>query len=207
LLFIHLIVQADDQGRLPGDAVDVRALCLPSTIEEVSVAAVSAALDELEGQRCTQRYTVDSESYLQIPNWWKYQSWLRRAYRSQYPPPVGWEDIVKGVEKPTDKFFHSAEQGSSFQPPFAAKRGHSPRNAAPSDPIPKPKAIGRPIADIESSAPTASPLYEGDFPSFGELIRKPNESKDDPPDNRKEDTWLDAAPARAPSTSAATADG
>jgi hypothetical protein len=179
LLFILLISQADDQGRLPGHPIDVKARCLPISVEEVSLADIGAWLGELDGQGCIRLYAVDAEPYVQITNWWIYQDWLRRAYPSQYPAPDGWPDQLRGmsIRSPNDQI-------SRLPPRNAAKRGETPRTGA--EPVPIPRPIPTPIPKSDSDAPTPSPLYEGGFPPFEQVVGRPTETKGGPSRRRTE---------------------
>lgn len=97
-LWPRLIVQADDQGRLAGDAVDVLGLCFPKMLDRVTVRHVRLALEELVDHGMVVRYEVDGEPYIQIATWWDWQASMRRAYPSRHPAPPGWSDAVYGFE-------------------------------------------------------------------------------------------------------------
>lgn len=93
-IFPRLIAQADDQGRLHGDAIDMAAVCFPKMPRVHK--DVPKALDELAAVKAIARYEVDGEPYIQIVEWWQYQGHQRRAYPSRYPAPEGWTDKVYG---------------------------------------------------------------------------------------------------------------
>lgn len=94
-LFPRLIIQADDQGRLHGDAADMAALCFPKMARLHR--DVPRAMDELAAVGAVLRYEVDGEPYVQVLSWWQYQGHMRRAYPSRHPAPEGWEDRVYGL--------------------------------------------------------------------------------------------------------------
>jgi hypothetical protein len=96
LLFWRLLPQADDQGRLPGDPRQLKAIACPMR-EEFSPTIIEQLLKELEKAKLIIHYSNSSTKYLQIAKWWDYQSAMRRIFPSQYPPPEGWQDMVKGV--------------------------------------------------------------------------------------------------------------
>lgn len=98
-LWPRLIAQADDQGRLAGNAVDVLGLCFPKMLDKVTTRAVRAALDELVAAGMIQLYEVDGEPYIQILTWWDWQAGMRRAYPSRHPAPPRWDDAVYGFEE------------------------------------------------------------------------------------------------------------
>ena len=91
LLLYRLISQADDQGRLPGSAKYVRAVCLAMR-PNVSERNVEAALKELETHGFILRYDLKHREFLQIERWFDLQGkWgQRRTYASRYPAPPGW---------------------------------------------------------------------------------------------------------------------
>jgi hypothetical protein len=97
-LWPRLVVQADDQGRLAGDAIDVLGLCFPKMLDRVTARHVRTALDEIEAAGMVQRYQVEGEPYIQILTWWDWQASMRRAYPSRHPAPPGWDDAVYGFE-------------------------------------------------------------------------------------------------------------
>lgn len=96
LLFWRILPQADDQGRLPGDPKLIKAIACPLR-QELTEDNISQLLSELESAELIIRYSNSSNQYIQITKWWDYQSSMRRIFPSQYPPPEGWKDIIKGV--------------------------------------------------------------------------------------------------------------
>lgn len=100
-LWPRLIVRADDQGRLHGDAADVLGECFPKMLSKVTLRQVRDALAELEREGMVARYESGPkehpETFLQILKWWGWQSYARRAYPSRMPSPDGWQDVVYGL--------------------------------------------------------------------------------------------------------------
>jgi len=93
VLFIHMLANADDQGRLPGDPRVLKALVCPMR-DEISRENVNSLLGEIESQKMLLRYDDSSEPAIQLCNWWRYQS-PQWAYPSRYAPPSGWTDHLR----------------------------------------------------------------------------------------------------------------
>lgn len=96
LLFWRILPQADDQGRLPGDPLQLKATVCPIR-KEFTDDNITELLTELEDARLIIHYSNSSIDYIQIAKWWDYQGSMRRIFPSQYPPPEGWQDRIKGV--------------------------------------------------------------------------------------------------------------
>lgn len=94
LLFDRLIVQADDQGRLQGEARVIAALCMP-LIAKATERAIERWLVELADHKLISRYEDGARRLIQLIGWWDNQGSPRRAYPSRYPPPDGWNDRVR----------------------------------------------------------------------------------------------------------------
>lgn len=146
LLFDRLVCQADDQGRLEGDAMVIKALCVP-LIAKLTVKVVDRALNELVAEKVVQRYETEGHVLVQIVTWWRWQQSQRRAYPSRWPAPEGWIDPVYGhggdspasykawlevrpaaPPPPADSPQPAAPRGES--PQIAAERGESPLSRA-----------------------------------------------------------------------------
>lgn len=95
LLFDRIIAAADDQGRLQGDPLLVRAQCMP-LIDRATVKAVDGWLAELAEVEMVTRYEAKGQSLIQITNWWAHQGWLRHLRPSRWPAPKGFTDQLKG---------------------------------------------------------------------------------------------------------------
>lgn len=107
LLFWRILPQADDQGRLPGDPRQLKAIACPMR-KELTEDDIPSLLAELEKAKLIICYSNSSTNYIQIAKWWDYQGAMRRIFPSHYPAPEGWQDQIKGVS------------GSSGQPPTNA---------------------------------------------------------------------------------------
>lgn len=175
-LFPRMIAQADDQGRLAGDAYALLVACMGRHMREVRVDQVEDALQELEHSEVIQRYSVRGQPYVQLLSWWRWQSGQRRAYPSRWPSPKGWTDIVYGCAagRQFDKFEdalaatprrNAAIRGIPLQ--SAADRGNPPPRARP--PARPPRAGGA-VPDRADTVPSAgAPAREGHEASRGGL--------------------------------------
>ena len=84
LLFIGIISNADDEGRIAADPRHLRAKIFPADNPKPSVVmSWRAALCE---KRLAVVYTVEGIEYLYLPNWKKYQ-YISRPCPSSIPPP------------------------------------------------------------------------------------------------------------------------
>ena len=92
LLFIGLFSNADDQGRLRAHPSLIRSMVFP--YEDVPIEDIQRDLGALKGIHSIYVYAADDKPYLQIVNWWKYQS-PQWAYPSDIPPPDGWHDRLR----------------------------------------------------------------------------------------------------------------
>ncbi len=114
--FLQLLLLADDAGRLVVYSTLARRL-FPGDAE--AVALLPGWLDELEGQRCIERYTVEGWPYLRIVNWDRHQK-IYHPTPSRLPPrPAGFakasgtirESLGSDIKKPSgDKALTPAAQ-------------------------------------------------------------------------------------------------
>jgi len=164
-LWPRIIVQADDQGRLHGDATDIRGICFPK-MPRVTVKAVGEALAELIGVGSLLSYEAAGEPYLQIRDWWQYQSYQRRAFPSRHPSPDGWTDLVYGLEgRPGTYTQAAAAERGGAQRTAAGRSGTPPSLAKPSlaKPSPPQKAAGDNGAVKDRKGPTSVKEILGSF--------------------------------------------
>lgn len=93
LLYIHLLISADDTARFTGKNFSLRTRCFPSRAMEAT--RMEAILLELVDQDLIRLYEVDKERYVFIP---RFKQRLR-FINSKYPePPNQINDLV--IEKP-----------------------------------------------------------------------------------------------------------
>jgi hypothetical protein len=172
LLFDRLIAQADDQGRIEGDATIVKAICVP-LVADFTLRTTEAALVELVRADLVLRYKAERNDLIQLVTWWRWQAGMRRAYPSRYPAPPEWNDVVFGLGDDTPKTYRDAVgliKGARKLPaelpaelpavsPQAA--GNLPtlagaRLPAPAQPLPVPSAGAGAGAGAYSPQPPAS---------------------------------------------------
>jgi hypothetical protein len=167
LLFDRLIAQADDQGRLQGEARVVAALCMP-LIRSATERKVARWLGEIETAGLIERYQADGRELVQLRGWWDNQGAPRRAYPSRYPAPDGWTDRVRVDGEPpqqTDNHPAPNPQPADIPPPVrpqpadssAADRGQlgGPRARGSVPPRPSPSLL-------DPSLPAAARPAEGE---------------------------------------------
>lgn len=84
LLFIMLFTICDDAGRTRAASRLLASLLYPYDDDAPSM--IPAWLDELERERCINRYEVDGAHYLEIPKWLEHQK-IDRPSASKLPAP------------------------------------------------------------------------------------------------------------------------
>src|SRR5476649_2277814 len=87
LTFIQLWLVADDEGRLAAHPRLLAHLLYPDDREAAD--RLPGWLDELEGQHCVERYTVDRLEYLRIVNWRRHQKIYHHTPSRLPARPVG----------------------------------------------------------------------------------------------------------------------
>ncbi|GAB7057383.1 hypothetical protein JCM16163A_41320 [Paenibacillus sp. YK5] len=87
LLFMGLISQADDEGRLNGHPSLIKSLIFPYD-HEIQLYEVEEWLNLLaaEERKLIQRYEVDHQKYIMITNFKKHQT-INKPQKSKLPPP------------------------------------------------------------------------------------------------------------------------
>ena len=96
ILFIRLIVSADDYGRYDGRPAIIKGSLFP--LEDVTEKAIRAALQTLSTSGMVKLYTVGGRSTLELVNWRKHN--VPRAKESKYPaPPDGCEHLQADANK------------------------------------------------------------------------------------------------------------
>jgi len=94
VLLIGIISNADDEGRLVGEAAWVRSQVFP--YDEVSLDDMADDLCKLQADGTIIQYEVDGDCYIQLVNWGKYQ-YINRPKPSLLPSPPGFIE-----SRPTD---------------------------------------------------------------------------------------------------------
>ncbi len=139
LTFIQLWLIADDAGRLTASPLSLARRLYPGDAEAAGL--LPGWLDELEGQHCIERYSVDRLDYLRIVNWQRHQK-IYHPTPSRLPArPVGFrkesgelqETLGSESEKPNgDKALTPPSQiPERFQTPPETLGKNSQKPAAP----------------------------------------------------------------------------
>lgn len=149
LLFDRLLALADDQGRLEGDSVVIKAICVP-LVAAMTPRRVEAALAELAAARLILRYALPLyPALVQLVTWWRWQAGQRRAYPSKWPTPPGWDDAVYGHGAGGPKTYREAAGIDAYarelpfsdqQPADLNSAGIPPSRARRAQPLPVPSA-------------------------------------------------------------------
>ncbi len=92
-LWVGLILVADDQGRMPGQAAYIRSAVWP--YDDIPLSEIETDLKRLESIGNILRYQVDGRTYIQLVNWHKYQANAEWLGVSDYPAPDGWIDHAR----------------------------------------------------------------------------------------------------------------
>lgn len=82
LLFIGLISNADDHGRIAGSDQLLKSIVFPT--DQCSLKAFSGWLDLIHESGMARRYVVASKPYMDIPNWHNHQR-VDKPQPSQHP--------------------------------------------------------------------------------------------------------------------------
>lgn len=85
LLFMGLISNADDEGRLPGHPALIKSQIFPYDVD-ITVQLVDEWLNQLQELGIITIYTMDNQTYIQIKNFLKHQT-INRPTKSKYPAP------------------------------------------------------------------------------------------------------------------------
>jgi len=92
LLLIGIINHADDQGRMKANPSYLRAQIFP--YDDIAAVQIQEWLELIQVNDTLILYLNDGKQFLQLNNWWRYQS-LQYAHPSQHPRPSGWKDRVR----------------------------------------------------------------------------------------------------------------
>ena len=87
VLFVLIIPNTDDFGRMPGDAFTVKNVVLPSSPR--SEADFERALDALQAVDLIDRYQVADVMYLQVRQFDEHQANLHKRTESKFPESPG----------------------------------------------------------------------------------------------------------------------
>lgn len=92
LLLLGIINHADDQGRTKAHAVFLRAQIFP--YDDITKEQIDECLKLIEANGTIALYEANGKRYLQLLNWWEYQS-LQFAIPSEHPHPDNWHDRIR----------------------------------------------------------------------------------------------------------------
>lgn len=92
LLQVGIINMADDQGRVKAFPAYLRSQIFP--YDDVSIVDIAKWLQLIAKNGTIAIYQAGGKEYIQLLNWWDYQS-LQFASPSQYPAPDGWQDHIR----------------------------------------------------------------------------------------------------------------
>ena len=71
LMFIGLISNADDEGRLRGENKKIKALIFPG--DHIPISQIENDLQFLTFKKLIHRWQTEGEIYIELPTWHKYQ--------------------------------------------------------------------------------------------------------------------------------------
>jgi hypothetical protein len=157
LLFIGIITNADDQGRLQSHPALLRSEIFP--FDDIALKTIEHGLRLLEDQKSLICYTAGGKALVQVAHWWEYQqpSW---AWPSDLPAPPGWTDRIRYRQKNKVITSNWPRDGTSASPKTSPEpAGVRSRRACP-EASPEPaggrgrRASTRPPASEPASAPT-----------------------------------------------------
>lgn len=131
MLYDRMWINADDQGRLPGDTDEIKYTACPN-LPDIPQNEIPELLQELENQKLIQTYNSIATSAVQILDWWREQK-LQWAYPSEFTPPDGWTDHLRYHSTPSEIITEN------WPPPVLPGRLASPLpSPLPSKPAPDP---------------------------------------------------------------------
>lgn len=134
LLFIGLISNADDDGRLRGNPSYVKSIVFP--YDPISIEIVDEQLDDLANKGLIRRYHVEGCAYLDLPGWREHQV-INRPTPSALPPYLQGECVLtepsvnahgensagygkgRGRKNPPSPLAAKLDRGSAIQRVFA----------------------------------------------------------------------------------------
>lgn len=110
LLFIELWTLADDAGRLRAAPRMLASLLFP--YDDDAPGLIDGWLDELEGEDCLMRYTVDDHAYIQIANWVSHQK-IDKPAPSKIPPVANVREDSRGIDDESRGFANVREDSAT----------------------------------------------------------------------------------------------
>ena len=92
-LYDRMWINADDQGRLPGDSDEIKYTTCPN-LPDIPQGDIPGLLQELKNQKLIRVYNSTTTEAIQLLDWWHEQK-LQWAYHSEFSPPEGWVDHLR----------------------------------------------------------------------------------------------------------------
>ena len=99
-LYDRMWINADDQGRLPGDPDEIKYTACPN-LPDIPLGDIARLLQELENQKLILTYNSTTTAAIQLLDWWREQK-LQWAYPSEFSPPEGWTDHLRYHSTPSE---------------------------------------------------------------------------------------------------------
>lgn len=153
LLLLGIINHADDQGRIKGKLMYLRTEIFRYD-RDVTDEQVGECLKLIEANGTIECYAADGKEYVQLLNWWDYQS-LQFAAPSDMPRSATWQDRIrynaKGgatltcnwVTPKGEKPIDTCDQDGNPLPIVATLPPRNPGGRPPQNPQEKPPVNGR----------------------------------------------------------------
>ena len=150
LLFIGIVSNADDQGRMNAHPALIRSAVFP--YDELTLAEVQADVEAIVATDAIALYEAEGQPVLQVVNWWTYQQ-PQWAQPSTIAPPDGWSDRIRYRANNSILSCNWRSPSGKEMPDNCTPDG-TPLPGALGEPLPKasPKESARPL----SSAPSDS---------------------------------------------------
>lgn len=165
LLQVGVINMADDQGRVKAFPAYLRSQIFP--YDDVAIADIAKWLRLIAQNGTIEIYQADGKEYIQLLNWWEYQS-LQYPAPSEYPAPQGWRDRIR----------YNAKGGAVLTFNYVTIKGERMPDTCDSRGNPLGYSVGRP-----PETPVEPPVDE-----------QPSAPADNPPGLSTWDTHLDTPP-------------
>lgn len=125
LLLLGIINHADDQGRIKAHLVFLRSQIFP--YDDVTTQQIDDCLELIEANGTIVVYEATGKRYIQLLNWWEYQS-LQFAQPSDYPRCDEWQDRIR----------YNAKGGMTLTCNWVTPKGETPVDTCDQDGNPLP---------------------------------------------------------------------
>lgn len=176
LMFLGLISNADDQGRLKGHPGILKGLIFP--LDSLTHDEIKDDLKAIEGTGSIYLYKISDYTCIQIINWWRYQS-PQWAYSSSIPAPEGWQDRLRFLKGRKVHTFNWEDTGG-FQPDDLFGSGSEEQEQSTDEPRPgteewrraKQKKFGaNPVEAAVIACKSREQLLEADTTRGGRMVK------------------------------------